>query len=303
MEKTLPLALCLSPVLPLRAPEPGVRTETFGYRLRLPGGPALADDDVLLATLGALVVELLSAADDREALQDAAFAPGRRLALLEEGVDEDGDPVVGVWDATGVRRAGHLHFRAAAAMSAAAEVGLGVEAVVLTEDRTRVDDRRSGLRLLVHAPAIVRVELDADVDVDPDAGDGAAVARRSRPRRERVVLVADGKAEPRWWDPSGRTGPMELDDVPLSPGLVADLKRTVAAYAAVRDDEDLPADAVDAIEQEMYRSSLEARMRELWQRARAELGRAYAIGLLGPGMTRPEWTPSAPGDEDDDIPF
>src|SRR3954469_16354876 len=179
MEKPLPLALCLSPVLPLRAPEPGVRTETFGYRLRLPGGPALADDDVLLATLGALVVELLSAADDREALQDAAFAPGRRLALLEEGVDGDGDPVVGVWDATGVRRAGHLHFRAAAAMSAAAEVGLGVEAVVLTEDRTRVDDRRSGLRLLVHAPVIARVErdADADVDVDPDAGDGAAVAR------------------------------------------------------------------------------------------------------------------------------
>jgi hypothetical protein len=299
MEKTLPLALCLSPVLPLRAPEPGVRTETFGYRLRLPGGAALADDDVLLATLGGLVVELLSGADDREALQDAAFAPGRRLALLEEGVDEDGDPVVGVWDATGVRRAGHLHFRAAAAVSAAAEVGLGVEAVVLTEDRTRVDDRRSGLRLLVHAPAIVRVELDADAD----GGDGAAVARRSRPRRERVVLVADGKAEPRWWDPSGRTGPMELDDVPLSPGLVADLKRTVAAYAAVRDDEDLPADAVDGIEQEMYRSSLEARMRELWQRARAELGRSYAIGLLGPGMTRPEWTPSAPDDEDDDIPF
>src|SRR3954462_1375852 len=125
MENTLPLALCLSPVLPVRAPEPGLRTETFGYRLRLPDGAALADDDLLLATLGALVVELLSGPDDREALQDAAFAPGRRLALLEEGAGEAGDPLVGVWDAAGVRRAGHLHFRPAAAVSAAAEVGLG----------------------------------------------------------------------------------------------------------------------------------------------------------------------------------
>src|SRR4051794_23456195 len=171
MENTLPLALCLSPVLPLRAPEPGLRTETFGYRLRLPDGAALADDDVLLATLGALVVELLSGADDREALQDAAFAPGRRLALLEEGVDEGGDPVVGGWDATGVRRAGHLHFRAGAGVSAGAEVGLAVEAVGRGEDRGRVPHRRSGLRLLVHAPAIVRVALDADAD----DGDGAAV--------------------------------------------------------------------------------------------------------------------------------
>jgi hypothetical protein len=66
-------------------------------------------------------------------------------------------------------------------------------------------------------------------------------------------------------------------------------------------DDDVPHDAIDGLEQDMYRSTLEARMRELWQRARAELGRTYAIGLLGPGMTRPEWTPS--DDDDDDIPF
>src|SRR4051794_32115589 len=137
MEKTLPLVLTLSPVLPLRAPEPGVSTETFGYRLRLPGGPAVAGDDLLLVALGALVVELVAPPEDREALQDDAFAPGRRLALLEEGVDEDGDPVVGVWDADGVRRAGHLHFRTAAVVSAAAEAGLAVEAVSLPGGRTR----------------------------------------------------------------------------------------------------------------------------------------------------------------------
>jgi hypothetical protein len=53
----------------------------------------------------------------------------------------------------------------------------------------------------------------------------------------------------------------------------------------------------------MHRSSLGARMRELWQRARAELGRSYAIGLLGPGMSRPEWTPSEAAEDDGDIPF
>ena len=54
----------------------------------------------------------------------------------------------------------------------------------------------------------------------------------------------------------------------------------------------------------MYRSSLDARMRELWRRARAELGRSYAIGLLGPGMTRPGVDPERRGrGRDDDIPF
>ncbi|MEA2176834.1 MAG: hypothetical protein QOG77_131, partial [Solirubrobacteraceae bacterium] len=42
--------------------------------------------------------------------------------------------------------------------------------------------------------------------------------------------------------------------------------------------------------------------RELWQRARAELGQRYAIGLLGPGMSRPAWSPEEGGaDDDDDI--
>jgi hypothetical protein len=295
METTppIPLALTLNPVLALRAPDPGTSIQTFGYQLRLPDGPALAADDVLLSAFGACVVALLSGADDSEALQDDAFGPGRRLTLLEEGVDEDGDPVVGVWDARGVRRAGHLHYETAAVVAAALEVGLAVEAVVLTEDRVRVDDRRSGLRLLVHAPALVRV--------DAAGGETAPPARRARrPRRERVVLVADGSAELRWWDPAGRRGPLELDQVPLSPELLADLKKTSEAYAVIAGDE-VPSDAVDGLEQEMYRSTLDARMRELWQRARAELGRTYAIGLLGPGMTRPEWTPAE--DADDDIPF
>ena len=87
---------------------------------------------------------------------------------------------------------------------------------------------------------------------------------------------------------------MDLGQVPLSSGLLADLERLSAEYAALHD-ADVAGGAADGFEREMYRASLDARMRGLWQRARAELGRSYAIGLLGPGMTRPAWSPGEAG--------
>jgi len=291
-----PLVLTLDPILPLRAPQPGVVLVSSGFRLRLPDGPAVAAGDPLLSAFGARVVDLEVDVDDSEALQDDVFAPGRGLTLLEEGVDEDGDPVVGVWDAAGTRRAGHLDFRAAAEVAAATDAGLAVGAVVLTEDRLRVDDRRCGLEVLVHAPAFVEVETGVAEAVAPHV-------MRPRHVRERVVLVADGSSELRWWDPSGRGGPMDLGQVPLSSELLADLERLSAEYAAL-DDADVTGSAADGFERQLYRSSLDARMRGLWQRARAELGRSYAIGLLGPGMTSPAWSPGEAGaPAADDIPF
>jgi len=291
-----PLVLSLDPIVPLRAPQPGAVLVSSGFRLRLPDGPAVAAGDPLLSAFGARVVDLEVDVDDSEALQDDVFAPGRGLTLLEEGVDEDGDPVVGVWDAAGTRRAGHLDFRAAAEVAAATDAGLAVGAVVLTEDRLRVDDRRCGLEVLVHAPAFVEVETGVAEAVAPHV-------MRPRHVRERVVLVADGSSELRWWDPSGRGGPMDLGQVPLSSELLADLERLSAEYAAL-DDADVTGSAADGFERQLYRSSLDARMRGLWQRARAELGRSYAIGLLGPGMTSPAWSPGEAGaPAADDIPF
>jgi len=291
-----PLVLSLDPIVPLRAPQPGAVLVSSGFRLRLPDGPAVAAGDPLLSAFGARVVDLEVDVDDSEALQDDVFAPGRGLTLLEEGVDEDGDPVVGVWDAAGTRRAGHLDFRAAAEVAAATDAGLAVGAVVLTEDRLRVDDRRCGLEVLVHAPAFVEVETGVAEAVAPHV-------MRPRHVRERVVLVADGSSELRWWDPSGRGGPMDLGQVPLSSELLADLERLSAEYAAL-DDADVTGSAADGFERRLYRSSLDARMRGLWQRARAELGRSYAIGLLGPGMTSPAWSPGEAGaPAADDIPF
>jgi hypothetical protein len=200
--------------------------------------------------------------------------------------------VVGVWDIDGVRRAGHLPYQTAGMVAAAVEQGLAVEALVLGETRVRLDDRRAGLRLFVHAPALVRVE--------PSPDEGRMVMPRLPRSRERVVLVAEG-SELRWWDPSGRGGPLELDALRLSAPLAADLRHVSAAYARVTGD-DPPDDQTDGLEHDLYRASLEARLRTLWQRARAELGRRYAVGLLGPGMATPAWSPSeAVEDDEDDV--
>jgi hypothetical protein len=288
----LPLVLTLHALLAPRAPEPGRRTLTCGYQLRLPDGPAVANEDPLLNAFGSSVVELISARDCEEALQHEAFAPGSRITLVQEGVDEDGDAVVGVWDAEVVRRAGVLPYLTAAVVAAALEQGLAVEAVVLTEDRVLLDDRRTDLQLLIHAPALLRVDLDGV----------EAIERPRRRARDRVVLLADGSTELCWWDPSGRGGPMDVADLPVSAELAADLERLSAAYARAAGEEEVPSDPTDGLERDWYRSSLDARARELWQRARAELGQRYAIGLLGPGMSRPAWSPEEAGaDDDDDI--
>jgi hypothetical protein len=292
-----PLVLALSPLLPIRAPDFGTATLTSGLQLRLPDGPAIAPEDPLLAAFGATIVDLVADPDDLEALQDDAFAAGRPLALIREGVDEDGDPTVGAWDAGGTRRAGVLPYRAAGMAAAALEQGLGVVAIALTEQRLRVDERRVGLSLLVHAPALVSVRGMPEAESAP-------AGRRSRPpRRRRLVLVADGASEPRWWDPSGRGGPLDLGELPLSAPLVDGLRSLAAEYARVAD-ADAPVDPLDALERDRYRSALERRLRALWSRAREELGGRYAVGLLGPGMARPAWAPvESVGEADADIPF
>src|SRR3954469_26654 len=120
-DRPLPLTLSLHPILPLRAPEQGCGTLCYGYRLRLPDGPALAADDPLLSAFAAFVAEIPCHGDHDEPAQHEAFAPGAPLRLLPEGVDDDGDPVVGVWGAEGVRRAGSLPYRRAALVAAALE--------------------------------------------------------------------------------------------------------------------------------------------------------------------------------------
>jgi hypothetical protein len=292
----LPLRLTLHPLLPLRAPEPGESTLTFGFQTRLADGPGLATDDPLLQAFGAKVLPVQTSSEDRETLQDEAFDPGRRLTLAQQGVDDDGDALVAVWDAEGLRRAGFVPYPASAAVAAGLDHGLAMEAIVLTEERALLDDRRLTVEVLVCARQVVRVDHEVP---------SAELARPRRRRRARVVLLADGSSELRWWDPTGAAGPMAIGELPLSAELARELQRLSSAYKrAAAAGEEPPEDLVDGIERDYTRATLDARTRELWHRARRELGQRYAIGLLAPGMARPAWSAEEVEDDDgDDIPF
>lgn len=75
-------------MLPSRFPRAGGSTVGYGYRLRLPNGPAVEDDDPLLKAFGAAVEWLEYDADD-EQLQLDVFDPGRRLRLTGEPLGEE----------------------------------------------------------------------------------------------------------------------------------------------------------------------------------------------------------------------
>jgi len=91
------------------------------------------------------VVKLAGASYRAEALQDDAFSPGRRLALVPEPGNEHDPNAVGVWDAERRLQAGYVP----------AEVAPGLrgdeQAVSLWEFRGE-DGLRIGLRVLL-APA------------------------------------------------------------------------------------------------------------------------------------------------------
>ena len=112
-----------------------------GYWLRdAETGDAMKWDDPRVR-----VVKLAGASYRLDALQDEAFAPGRRLALVPEPDNEHDPHAVGVWDDARRLQAGYVP----------AEVALEVrgdeQAVSLWEFRAE-DGRRIGLRVLL-APA------------------------------------------------------------------------------------------------------------------------------------------------------
>jgi HIRAN domain len=90
------------------------------------------------------VVKLAGASYRAEALQDEAFAPGRRLALVREPENEYHPNAVAVWDAEQRVQAGYVPAEIAP------ELG-DEQAVSLWEFRGD-DGRRIGLRVLL-APA------------------------------------------------------------------------------------------------------------------------------------------------------
>jgi hypothetical protein len=112
-----------------------------GYWLRdaATGDAVRWDDDRLR------VVKLAGASYRTEALQDAAFAPGRRLALVPEPDNEHDPNAVAVWDAERRVQAGYVPAEVAPELSG------DEQALALWEFRGE-DGQRIGLRVLV-APA------------------------------------------------------------------------------------------------------------------------------------------------------
>jgi HIRAN domain len=109
-----------------------------GYRLRDAGTGAAVDwDDERLR-----VVRLAGASYRIGALQDDAFAPGRRLALVREPENEHDPNAVAVWDAARKVQAGHVPAEIAPALSG------DEQAVALWEFRDE-EGRRVGLRILL----------------------------------------------------------------------------------------------------------------------------------------------------------
>ncbi|HJU37124.1 MAG TPA: HIRAN domain-containing protein [Gaiellaceae bacterium] len=112
-----------------------------GYRLRdAATGDAMKWDDPRVH-----VVKLAGVSYRADALQEDAFAPGRRLALVPEPGNEHDPNAVGVWDATRRIQAGYVPAEVAP------ELGGDDQAVSLWEFRGE-DGRRVGLRVLI-APA------------------------------------------------------------------------------------------------------------------------------------------------------
>ncbi|MCU0259101.1 MAG: hypothetical protein MUF56_08780 [Solirubrobacteraceae bacterium] len=287
-----PLRLALDPLLPARTPPQHGMFE-YGFQLRIPDGPRIDRGDPLLAAYGARIASVAVHEHDDEPLQAATFDPGSVVALLPD-VDDPSDPEVGVWDRDGVRRAGCLLEHAARVVGAALEWGLEQSALVLTEDRSADEDRREGLDLLIFHPAFVVVDTSA----------AARYERPVRPGRRRLVLVADGSADVRWWDPAAQTGPIAAEELPMSDELARAMGQLRSAYAELHEAGDGERRGFERFEAELDRCALDEQAAALWRRARAELGRRFAIGFLGAGMQRPVWSPEQlEEDDDEELPF
>jgi hypothetical protein len=117
-----------------------------GYRLRdAASGQALRWDDERLR-----VVRLAGSSYRLDELQDEAFAPGRRLALVPEPENEHDPNAISIWDAGRRLQAGYVPAEIAPALRG------DEQAVSLWEFRDD-DGRRVGLRvLLVPADAWVQ---------------------------------------------------------------------------------------------------------------------------------------------------
>ena len=109
-----------------------------GYRLR----DAATEEFVRYEDPRIRVIKLAGVSYRLDAVQDDAFAPGQRLALVPEPENEHDPNAIGIWDAARRMQAGYVPAEIAAGLDAAAW-----QAVSLFEFFE--DGRRIGLRVLL----------------------------------------------------------------------------------------------------------------------------------------------------------
>ena len=109
-----------------------------GYRLR----DAATEEVVRHEDPRILVIGLAGVSYRLDAVQDDAFAPGQRLALVPEPENEHDPNAIGIWDAARRLQAGYVPAETAAGLDADAW-----QAVSLLE--FFADGRRVGLRVLL----------------------------------------------------------------------------------------------------------------------------------------------------------
>jgi hypothetical protein len=109
-----------------------------GFRLR----DAATDELVRASDERVRVVKVAGVSYRMEALQDEAFAPGRRLALVPEPENEHDPHAVAIWDSNRRVQAGYVPAEIARELDAP-----NWQAVSLVEFRE--DNQRIGLRVLI----------------------------------------------------------------------------------------------------------------------------------------------------------
>lgn len=281
MPRTLKLGF--EPITPLRVPPRGEAYVRHGYRLRLPGGPVLAEDDPLLGACGVTLTTVLEDVDESIAVADERFAPGVRLVLEPEDDLDDG-PGVGLWDVHRSVRLARLPGGGGRRATAALEAGLDLAAMVLAELRAPATGGRHGVQILVAPIALVRLGRVPTHPAPP------------APRVRRLVLIVDDDL--RWWDPDGASGPSELADVPVAHDLATDLVEIRRRWQEFRERPE-PIDPMDSWEFDLTRTEVLGEARRLWVRARRELARHCRVGWLEPGMKAPRWDPREDDVEDE----
>ncbi len=267
------LDLHLAPIAPSRRSPSGGQDIQCGYRLQLPDGYAIEENDPLLACFGVVVPRVASAGCE-EALQHADAAPGARLLVLP-GID-DADDEASVWSADGVRLIGALQGSDGEQVAAAAEFGVPLCAVVLDEWCDARTGRRTAIDVLVAPAAAVRLHIPDGTPLRPE-----------RRERRRLVLIADGRADLALWDPAGGHGPLEAGDLCLSRGL-HDRLAALRGRLAARSDAAVPG-GLDGLVASWEDEAIEHEARTVWRRLRAELGRRCEVGYIGPGMVQAVW--------------